>query len=613
MGRNVSTSSVGAKYISPEELQMFLDGSSKKHDKQALPPALRLPQEVLDEIYRHVSTVDAAGTAERVDTAKLSMVSMTCKALRQSTESALYSNIAVRGEQYPYVAEEWDEVNFSHDHPQIRTLRSAMALECLLRTLLERRELCKHIKTIALPSTSTSELRFRGESVVDENRCPSWMFNPNQLAFRFAIEEGEEDAETALLLGLAHDLKDLKLVVPRFDGAYNGWFRRLVRLATAPPSLTASSMRPLQSLEHLHILTHTREQGHRNIKLRELNEMLQLSGLKSLTATFHVIAGPRPGQRNSDGTIERGPERILRSSSIKTVLLQDCTFDDPDGPLTVLDVFQWFMESFQDLESFGLTYVQDPDYNFLCMSAWPGVVHCLTHSSKTLRSFTLTANKEVLPKEVVDDYFAPQPLPTLRHFENLRHICVQQKIVTGSPRPLLSVFSPFSNRRQLVDLLPESIEALTISDCTPYYLHFGLLEALLEEIQGGRRCGRLSKLTTMLSERSDTGVFPSKALLEDPGRLDDFEGLPIPLVFRKHIGLTSTLDILREVLPFYVGSPVLLPPPQDADPYQPVNFFQTLFDAIPELHNRLTKGFAAAGIIWTHNYRKEAHYGLDVI
>lgn len=251
--------------------------------------------------WQNTGSGQRAPLLEPIGLRALASVCRTCKMLRDLAEPVLYHNYskpAITNTQVTHL-----DVDNGDDHADperaesVNHIQPNLSLRRLIRTLIERPDLAARVKCISLGQWETVDsLAFSGLKThprpAEEARryymtlsrlllCS--MSQPWATAWLYALSEGIEDAEIALLLALTPNVEQLELEIPVIAGLGSRLFlRKIVQMAICS-RLHSCSSNDFHSFAHLKRLAVAGNRSQHDITSttsKLLPELLELPGLE---------------------------------------------------------------------------------------------------------------------------------------------------------------------------------------------------------------------------------------------------------------------------------------------------------------------------------------------
>lgn len=421
----------------------------------------------------------------------LAVVCRTCKAFSELATPLLY---------HTYV-----KPNTIKDPKDKRP--SSLSLPNFLRTIILRPELAKLVKTVAIgpwemnitcwqhaplpdyePSDETNDLYSQAVSKLKVNDHDEWVQD---------LPLGSEDAEIALLLCLLENVVDLSIeqsgCSEKLDAhcKYEFYFYSILRATADMSNGHTADIHGLKSLKHISINAGGPDVQDDTYPHPILADILGIPSLE----TF-----------NAYGILDFWSSYTLcpDNSGIRAIKLDRCGLSMP--------ALMMIVENCAGLDSFDIVYHNDEGSNTEHYipedlrdeeegrTTWRSLIIALQSQSHHLKHLRLAAS-EYNSIDSVEHYISPSrgalntTVGSLANFTALQHLSVTKCALLGPDAwlsPMERIYwesagednrhseMPETERQSFIDRLPQSLQSLEISGCTP--MAFEVFEELLHQI-----------------------------------------------------------------------------------------------------------------------------------
>ncbi|KAF1350871.1 hypothetical protein BDV97DRAFT_350573 [Delphinella strobiligena] len=429
-----------------------------------------LPDELLLQIFSRLATWESSpfedfGLYEKIDEEGLKTLAILCqssKRFRYIAEPILYGAF-VKPENL--LKRKKPNTLFQ---PVIH--EPCCILRKYLRTLIERPDLANQVKWVQLQAWESTET-LKGEDMwPQEASHEATPLPPSaQMAHSFyeaaskllpegasrtewliALCRGDEDAEVALLLALLPNVERLQVILPKVfapDEYHFFFFHRILQQAISRQE--PSNMHTFSRLKRLEARCYSLGDSDIGLPIYPFSTFFHLPQLEIFKG-FHVAV---EGDPNDWGEWSCPPGH----SRVRSLQLKDSLMSSVSIATLVASC-----SSLQSLEVFFSTEETALEFR------WPELGEALKRHQSSLESISIDifsdSNLLLPPGE-----HAEPLLPSLKNFNTLRHLEIQQSGLTGARYPDREDESQGSHNKafNFVDILPSSLESLAILNATP--------------------------------------------------------------------------------------------------------------------------------------------------
>lgn len=438
---------------------------------------IELPNELLLNIFEHFVIKSSSeignnfqkGSLSSQKIKNLAAICRTCKRFNELTIPLLYQTFAK-----PKTLGPWHDRNDLVD-----TMKLPANLRLFLRTMSERPDLAKLVKIVSLGPWELQNACHRHicTSQPLDADLKTWY---SQAASKFVLSgsrqkqwvadlsSGQEDAEVALLLCLLENVQHLSIRLAACSKKHTGEkedFLYWSILEAAFPDNCTEGIHSFASLKSISIISFAAmgEVDHEKFPHPHLSQVWSIPSLEECKLF-------------GDLNFWTGSENYPTDGRIRSMQLDSCTL--PMAAITKMT------SSCARLENVRIVYDEsDPNQAFNTavppslmqesMVTWRSIVGVLSSQCHSLKSLHLDAPYESPLTEAEgfekENEFKNATVGSLQHFTALKHLYISEIALLGPHFWWIDLAGHDINESKqpdLVDLLPPTLESLTLKDCT---------------------------------------------------------------------------------------------------------------------------------------------------